>query len=244
MIQSPDIETVNNVCLGLHAVCEGGSNNIQLLLEQGLVTKLREICDINDSKKILKDSAIRALSSIAKSPNLIHRKLILSSRLNGCLNLFIMELNTTNIELTQKDICKCLKEILKLSPLYVQNALEIGIMVGLDLMFNKNQYELNQCAGQCLCMLIINGTNDNAVQLIVNYPAMARLNDLLLSTDPDMLHNVLLAIFRIAEISINNQLLINDIRDKINLLTCHPFSKIALIAAKLEDILDRCFYNH
>jgi hypothetical protein len=239
LIQSPDHGTVNNVCLGLHAVCEGGADHIQLVLEQGMVTKLRDLCEIN----IVRDSAIRTLCSISRSPSLIHRKLILSSKLNGCLNLFIAELNNTTIELTQKEICNGLKDILSLNPLYTHSALELGILSGLDLVFKKNLYELNICAGHCLCMLVIHSANDIVKQFISGYPTISRFNELIQSIDPDLLYNILLSIYRIAEISIINQLVIDDIRDKIGLLTCHPFNKISLIAGKLEDLLDKCFYN-
>ena len=89
-----DEELQTDVCHTLSNIMDtGGEEHVQLVLEQGLLTRLAELLS-PISTAIQRCAAAKAICHIGKSTNVLHRMLLLRGKLNIITNLMIELLNS------------------------------------------------------------------------------------------------------------------------------------------------------
>ena len=88
MLQSPDFDCVSDVNKALYFLCTDSSENVTLLLEQGAASRLRDLCDKSENR----ESSLKTLAAMINSSSPFHRRILLSDRFRGVINLFLNEI--------------------------------------------------------------------------------------------------------------------------------------------------------
>ena len=210
---------------------------MQLVFEQGMLSRVRMLCD--DAKT--REAGVRVLGAMVRSPVLLHRRIVLSSKFVGALNLMLTELDSVDdSEVTRKEMCAALLAVMETDPKYMQRLLALGFLDRLSALIETNVFETTVQAGKCLAYIVLNcDPSDMAAVALRSFP---RLQQLLALTDTVVLSQTLLAISRVAEWAVSAHATIpgTDVRERINLLTSHPISRISELAEAAEEGLSRC----
>jgi hypothetical protein len=78
-------------------LCTESQENITLLLEQGVASRLRELCD----KQETRESSVKVLSSMLKSTTTLHRRILLSERFRSIISVLISEMSLATFDETR-----------------------------------------------------------------------------------------------------------------------------------------------
>jgi len=87
-LQSPSPECVADVNKALFFLCTESPENVTLLLEQGIASKVRELCDKSETREL----SAKVLASMLRSPTPFHRRILLSDRFRGIIAVLITEM--------------------------------------------------------------------------------------------------------------------------------------------------------
>jgi hypothetical protein len=72
----------------LFFLCTESPENVTLLLEQGIASKVRELCDKSETREL----SAKVLASMLRSPTPFHRRILLSDRFRGIIAVLITEM--------------------------------------------------------------------------------------------------------------------------------------------------------
>lgn len=108
LLQSPDGECVSDVNKALYFLCTESPENITLLLEQGVASRLRELCD----KPETRESSVKVLSSMLKSTTTLHRRILLSERFRSIIGVLVAEMNQASFDETRYAFLKTIYPLL------------------------------------------------------------------------------------------------------------------------------------
>lgn len=247
---------LNDACVAVSNICEISADSIRRVLEQGLLTRVRELCDLPNCR----ESAVNILCVVIRSPDVLQCKLLLSSRYDGVLRHVVEELGTAKCDKTKVEILQTLRLVFGLDGgKYVGRCLEVGLVDRICQAIEKTVFEVTLYAGYCLCYVFCESDSEQFRAMLPR--AVPFLHELLSSTEPALLVSVLVAIERFVlwvyalhrDASVALTLLQttlgptraacllanSDMRERISLLANHPFADIAQHASRLEDIMDR-----
>lgn len=87
-MQSPDSECVSDVNRALFFLCTESPENITLLLEQGVASRVRDLCDKQETREL----SVKVLSSMLRSPEGLHRRILLSDRFRSVVGVMVTEM--------------------------------------------------------------------------------------------------------------------------------------------------------
>ena len=91
-MQSPSYDCVADVNKALFFLCTESPENITLLLEQGVASKVRDLCDKSDTREL----SAKVLASMLRSPTPFHRRILLSDRFRGIIPVLINEMSNAS----------------------------------------------------------------------------------------------------------------------------------------------------
>jgi hypothetical protein len=72
----------------LFFLCTESPENITLLLEQGIASRVRDLCDKSETREL----SAKVLASMLRSPTPFHRRILLSDRFRGIIAVLITEM--------------------------------------------------------------------------------------------------------------------------------------------------------
>ena len=88
LLQSPDSECASDANKALFLLCTASPENVTLLLEQGVASRVRELCDKNETR----ESSVKVFSSMLRSTTTFHHRILLSDRFRGIITIIISEM--------------------------------------------------------------------------------------------------------------------------------------------------------
>ena len=143
-----------DACGALAAAAEQCVEGAQAVVEQGLVVRMYELCENTN----VREAAVLVLCNLLRSPDPLHRRVVLSSRFPGVLRHVIEEFSNTASDKSRADIAHGLRTLLGAEAKYIVPCLQLGIIDHIGTAIVKGVFEVNVQAGHCLCLIILGCT--------------------------------------------------------------------------------------
>lgn len=237
LLQSPDEELIKDVCLALTTVFTLSSVNIQLGLEQGILSRVAELCDTTGaSSTVTSRVAVRTLCAVGLSTEPIHRRTLLLTKYKA-LSSMVKELKLAKDDSVTKDVLHTLACTLDFDARYLEELLSLDLLVQIGVVLQNSNFVLSVVAGSCLCSVIEHSSDEILAK--IGSVVLKLLMEVLNTTEMGLLEQALFSINRVLCVAVLNPSddPLEQLEDRIVLLSSHPSEEISAAAQDIENIL-------
>jgi hypothetical protein len=142
-----------DACNALTHACDQRVEGVQLIIEQGIVGRLCEMCESNHAN--IREIAVLVLCAVLRSPDPMHRRVVLCRRYSGALRSIIAELTTSSSDKHRAEIAGTIRRLLEREIKYLTPCLNLNLLDQLCFIIDKGVFDVNVQAGHCLCLVIL-----------------------------------------------------------------------------------------
>lgn len=240
LIQSPDEELLNDVCVSLSLILEASSESVQICLEQGLLSRLVEM---GGSSSALSAAAVRVICALGRSASPLHRR-VFTRKKYRCSQLVVHALASSEDNALLKDIFTSLSYILTTEHKLLSELIALDVLSTIEKSVAKSHYDLALAAGKCLGVMTTECSEGEILRHTLQI--MNALLSLLGTTDILLLSSTLMAIRKVVSViltlsgrsALESNVWMDTLRDRMTLLSNYPNNDINNIAATVESLID------
>jgi len=244
LLQSPDEGVYPIIASGICDLCEKSEDYVQIVLEHGLLSRLHSL--LHDTKS--SDFSVRAFCAIMRSNNLLHVRLVCSTKFPEVFPVMLQKMvgvssGTTDVG---TEICVTLGRLIDVDQNFVPKFIELNIIEALVAAIGKGKTDLIVQAGLIFCSLVTNTTDEKIhFQCFLSIGAMVPL---ITTESPDLQFLVLQALVKLFRLTVNpaitNHLdssVIGRLREALAFLDNHVLPEISQVSQLLGEILDATY---
>jgi len=260
LIQFNDDKCLAHITNALVSAFDASPNNIQLVLEHGMLGRIRELCDPRPelpfdpnspntgsgstaSKtreldwKLVRENSVKVLCAVARSPIMLHKRLLFSSRFNNALGAMLRELDRSDTESFRKEVCITLREVMETDNKYTVQLVQMNLIPILKKCLETGTFDVMVQAGYCVLYILQNCSHEELAVLYQQCEAV--LPPLLGSTDASLQFASLQVVKRLAEwaAAVGVRITSADLHQRIDMLVYSSIQEISSLAAQCDRLI-------
>lgn len=259
LLGAPDkyFTCIDNVCSALQLCCLMSAETCSMALEQGICMRLRHLSSSKD--RGAREPAIKTLSTIARSPLRLHRRLLCSDKMRGVISIFVNELGVMSPPLTKLpgstmgephqgptskvryEIFRGLRCLMVTDAKYLSEMLQLGLLDHIVHEIDIQEFDVMMQALSCVACVFLN-CSLNQLPLVAEKLVTLVSSQLINCTDMELLMELLQGYIRIAlnlqSLEHRRDLMTNNVTllEVMNGLLLHPLTSVAELAHRLVNI--------